>query len=62
MRDKVEDWLWAGARIVWVIYPITRTATLYRSLDEITHLTETDILDGEHVAPGFARRVGELFA
>ena len=45
-----------------VIYPITRTATLYRSLEEITHLTETDILDGEHVVPGFARWVGESLA
>ena len=51
-----------GIPNLWVIYPITRTATPYRSLEEITHLTETDILDSEYVAPGFARWVGESLA
>lgn len=62
VREKVEDWLRAGVRLVWAIYPATRTATVYRSLDDITHLTEDDFLDGEDVVPGFLSRLEELFA
>ena len=62
VREKIEDWLRAGVRLVWVIYPVTRSATVYRSLDDVAHLTENDTLDGEDVVPGFACRVVELFA
>ena len=61
VREKVEEWLRAGVRLVWVLNPVTRSASAYRSLDDIRHLTEDDILDGEDVAPGFACRLGELF-
>ena len=61
VREKVEEWLRAGVRLVWVIFPITRTATVYRSLEDVIHLTEADYLEGEAVAPGFSCRVGDLF-
>ena len=53
VREKVEDWLLAGVRLVWALYPATRTATVYRSLDDISNLTEGDSLDGNDVVPGF---------
>ena len=62
VREKIEDWLRSGVRLVWAIYPVTCTATVYRSPDDITHLTEDDFLDGEDVVPGFACPLGELFA
>ena len=62
VREKVEEWLNAGVRLVWVLYPVTRTATVFRSPDDITHLAEDDLLDGEDVVPGFSCRLGELFA
>ena len=61
VREKVEEWLRAGVRLVWVIYPVTRSADVYRSLDYVSHLSEDDVLDGEDVVPGFACRLGELF-
>ena len=61
VREKVEEWLNAGVRLVWVLYPATHTATVYRSLDDIAHLTEGDFLDGEDVVPGFTCRLAELF-
>ena len=61
VREKVEQWLRAGVRLVWVIYAITRTATIYRSLDDVSYLTEADFLDGEDVVPGFTCRLGNLF-
>lgn len=61
VREKVEDWLRAGVLLVWVIYPIPRTATVYRSVDDVVHLTENDTLNGEDVVPGFTCRLAELF-
>ena len=61
VREKVEDWLRAGVRLVWVIYPTTRTATAYRSLEDVIQLSEDDSLNGEAVVPGFSCRVGDLF-
>ena len=59
--EKVEEWLNAGVRLAWVLYPATRSAIVYRSLNDVTHLTADDYLDGEDVVPGFRRRLGELF-
>ena len=61
VREKVEEWLRAGVRLAWVIYPVTRSADVYRSIDDVSHLSEHDVLDGEDVVPGFACRLGELF-
>ncbi len=62
VREKVEDWLRAGVRLVWIIYPGTRTAMVYRSLDDVTNLTEDDFLDGGDVVPGFSYRIRDFFA
>ena len=62
VREKVEEWLRAGVRLVWVIDPVTRSADVYRSLDDVSHLSEDAVLDGQDVVPGFACRLGELFA
>ena len=51
---KVGDWLDAGTRIVWVIDPERRVARVYRHNGLESLLSETDMLDGEDVLPGFA--------
>jgi Uma2 family endonuclease len=61
VREKAEEWLRAGVRLVWLLYPATRTAMVYRSLDDPTNLTEHDHLDGNDVVPGFTCPVGDLF-
>lgn len=61
VQEKVEEWLNAGARLVWVLYPATRSAIVYRSLSDVSNLTEDDFLDGEDVVHGFNCRVGDLF-
>ncbi len=58
---KVQDWLNANCRAVWVVDPHTRTVTVYRTRREISVLTETEMLDGAPVLPGFEVRVEELF-
>jgi Uma2 family endonuclease len=60
--EKVLEWLDAGTRMVIVFDPCKRTATVYRSRDEIRVLAEDDVLDGVDVVPGWRLRVGEIFA
>lgn len=62
IQGKVLEYLDAGARLVWVIDPETRTATVYRSRAEIRLLTGADSLDGGDVLPGFRLPLAELFA
>lgn len=59
---KVQDWLDAGCRAVWVVDPKTRTVTVYHSRTEIVVLRESDELTGGEVVPGFAVPVAEIFA
>ena len=59
--EKVLEWLNAGTRLVWVIHPSSRTATVHRPPDLTESLTEADSLDGGDVVPGFSCLVGDLF-
>jgi Uma2 family endonuclease len=59
--EKVEDWLEAGARAVWVINPKRRAVTVYRSMTDVTRLLESDELEGGEVVPGFRCKVSESF-
>ena len=61
VRDKVEEWLRAGTRLVWLIDPAAHTVTVYRAPDDPQLLSEDATLDGVQVVPGFACRVRELF-
>ncbi len=62
VRDKVADWLLAGTRLVWVIYPATRSVTVYRSLEDFENLSEEGSLDGGQVVPGFSCQIRDLFS
>ena len=62
VQDKVADWLRPGTLLVWIIYPATRTVTVYRSLDDLENLSEEDSLDGGQVVPGFSCQIRELFS
>ncbi len=61
IQDKVKEWLEAGARRVWVVYPDTQMIYVYRSSSEIKVLKVGDVLDGEEVLPGFSCTVKEIF-
>jgi Uma2 family endonuclease len=60
--EKAKVWLSAGTRLVWVVNPLLRTVSVYRSVGDIATLTEKDALTGEDVLPGFGCRVSEIFA
>jgi len=61
VQSKVQMWLESGVRLVWVVYPNTRSVVVYESLKEITTLTTEDALSGGTVVPGFECRVSEIF-
>jgi Uma2 family endonuclease len=52
--DKVGEYLGAGVRLVWVIDPANRRATVYRSPTEARTIERDGRLDGEDVVPGFS--------
>jgi Uma2 family endonuclease len=58
--DKVGEYLAAGVRLVWVIDPAERRATVYRALSEVRTVAESEHLDGEDVVPGFRCILGDL--
>lgn len=61
VEEKIEDWLDAGARAVWVCNPNRRGVSVYRSMTDVVRLSEGDELDGGEVVPGFRCKVSEIF-
>jgi Uma2 family endonuclease len=59
---KIQDWLDAGCRTVWVVDPELHTVTVYRSRSNIVVLRATEQLSGDDIVPGFTIAVAELFA
>jgi Uma2 family endonuclease len=57
---KVMQLLKAGTRLVWLVYPETRTVVAHTADGAVT-LSETDTLSGGDVLPGFELRVGDIF-
>jgi len=58
---KVDEYLRAGVRLVWVVNPEVRTVLIYRLDGSIIGLREADHLDGEDMIPGFRCPVADLF-
>ena len=61
VQSKVQMWLESGVRLVWVVYPDTRSVAAYESLKEISVSTTEDALSGGNVVPGFECKVAEIF-
>ena len=59
--SKVEDYLHAGVRLVWVVNPMTRTVRVHRSDGPGATLRADDELTGGDVLPGFHCPIRELF-
>jgi Uma2 family endonuclease len=61
-RRKLRDYFAAGTQLVWMISPKARTAEAYTSPRKCKKLTESDVLTGESVLPGFELSLQALFA
>jgi Uma2 family endonuclease len=62
MARKRREYFAAGTRLVWMVYPKTRTIDVYTSPTDSTTLGSADTLDGGDVLPGFTLPVATLFA
>jgi Uma2 family endonuclease len=58
--DKVDDWLRAGARAVWVVYPSPVRLFVHRADGSVQQLGPDDEVDGDEILPGFRMRVRDL--
>ena len=61
VTEKAFNWLRAGAKMVIVLDPKTRTATVYRGFDDVRVLTEDDTIDGGDVVPRWQLPLADVF-
>jgi Uma2 family endonuclease len=62
IEEKVQDYLRAGTRLVWVLNPKTKTIHVYHGFASVVVLMSKGQLEGGEVLPGFSVAVGHLFA
>jgi Uma2 family endonuclease len=62
VEGKVEDWLGAGTRAVWVVDPASRTVAVHEPGKPARVIRETGILRGGKVLRGFDLPVRDIFA
>jgi Uma2 family endonuclease len=58
---KVQDYLTAGARVVWVADPQAQTITIHRRDQQPQVLAAPDTLTAEDIIPGFRVLVQDMF-
>jgi Uma2 family endonuclease len=58
---KLNEYLVAGVRLVWVISPESKTIVVRRPDKTAAWLDMTDTLSGEGVVPGFSCPVASVF-
>lgn len=61
IHEKVNDYLQAGTRLIWLVYPDNKTVMEYRAPDQARVLTANDDLEGEDVLTGFRYPLQQLF-
>lgn len=61
VREKVRDYLAAGTRLVWLVYPSTKEVVVHTPDGLARTYGEGSTLEGFESLPGFACAVAELF-
>jgi Uma2 family endonuclease len=61
LEEKIDEYLRAGVRLVWVINPDLRTLTVYSADRSGSKLRNGDTIDGDPVLPGFRLPLSDLF-
>ncbi len=61
LHARVREYLAAGTRLVWVVWPRSRSVTEYVPSGESREFQADGQLSGGEVLPGFTVRVAELF-
>lgn len=61
IESKVEEYLEAGIKQVWIVSPHSRSVVIHHGDGSKRHLMSDDDLTGGDLLPGFSCRVAELF-
>jgi Uma2 family endonuclease len=61
VQERVGDWLAAGTRAVWLVYPGLSAVHVYQSPTDVRILQKGDILTGGDILPGFMCVIADLF-
>ena len=60
-NERALMWKGFDVRLVWMLFPDTRTVDVYGEGGSVTTLGEVDSLDGGDVLPGFSCSVSAIF-
>lgn len=61
LRTKAAYYLAHGGQLVWLVYPKQRIVEVYARDADVSILTESEVLTGGAVLPGFELPVREIF-
>lgn len=61
LMARVDEYFWAGVRLVWVVYPRRASICALESPTAVRILRRGDDLDGGAVPPGFRMPLASLF-
>jgi Uma2 family endonuclease len=61
-QERIQNYIDAGVRLLWVVHTETRSATVYRPDGSARVLREHDAFDGEEVLPGLSLPLHAIFA
>lgn len=61
ISKKVQLYLEAGTRLVWLVDPVDEAVTIFRTGRSARTSGIDDVLDGEDVVPGFTLPVAKIF-
>jgi len=61
LAKKIQEYLAAGATLVWVLYPNIRQLHSYTASSAVRVLGASETLTGEEMLPGFSVRVADYF-
>ncbi|HEX5416219.1 MAG TPA: Uma2 family endonuclease [Chloroflexota bacterium] len=61
VQQRIDDWLQAGASVVMVVYPESKTVFLWRGLNVVERRSGDEEVNLEPAIPGFHCSAAELF-
>ena len=62
MEIKRSEYFRVGVRLMWEVDPEARTVAVYTSPADFTLLSQSELLDGGSVLPGYSLRLADLFS
>jgi Uma2 family endonuclease len=62
VQDRVDDWLAAGTKVLWVMYSALKAVVVWRGPHQSTRYGNEDEIDADPALPGFRCKVSRLFS